>query len=72
MDNKFEYPLLTNIFNIYHELLKVCQVWQHLEYTANEVMFAYERCAKQMEQSLQKRKVRFNRILLVYHSLIVL
>ncbi|XP_065365213.1 uncharacterized protein sunn [Calliphora vicina] len=55
--NNLEYPLLMNIFNIFHNILNFNQEWQHLEQLSDHLLHTYHemiRDLKRLEQTPEK------------------
>lgn len=55
-----EYPLLMNLFQVLHKVLKFNQEWQHLELLNEHLLHQYEEMLRQLRtQEQQQEKVNY-------------
>lgn len=56
IDSTIEYPLLMNIFNVFHTFLNYNREWQHLEIVSDHLINKYNEMVKNLKEMEEKRK----------------
>lgn len=60
IDNNLEYPLLMNLFQIFHKILNFNQEWLHLELLSEHLLHRYDEMLRQLKTKEQQQgKVNF-------------